>query len=168
MTWSPDHPATRLLSEDQQQRIRVLTNGSIAYDKVACAIRELFGDAVDESQAVKGKTYWQADGWDDGDYEDGAADFLHDEPLSTVMEELDAIEFAGDFLSHVFYESNQRLSSGKGKGKGKGKFASRKGKGGGKPWRLVDEDQKVFGVYGSYLDHRKALQESRTGSRRLL
>ena len=50
---------------------------SIAYDKVACAIRKLFGDAVDESQAVKGRTYWQADGWDDGDYEDGAADFLH-------------------------------------------------------------------------------------------
>ena len=73
-----------------------------------------------------------------------------DKPLPSMMEELEAVEFAGDFLSYVFHESGQRLAKGrgKGKGKGKGKFASGKGKNEGKPWRPADKDQKVLGVVG--------------------
>ena len=41
---------------DQQQRIRVLTDGSIDFRKIELAIRKIFGDSLDESQA---KTFWE-------------------------------------------------------------------------------------------------------------
>ena len=41
-------------TENEQQRIRVLTNGSIEFDKVESAIRKLFGDTVDEGGGATG------------------------------------------------------------------------------------------------------------------
>ena len=48
---------------DQQQRIRVLTDGSIDFRKIELAIRKIFGDSLDDSQS---KTYWE-EAWRDGD-----------------------------------------------------------------------------------------------------
>ena len=48
---------------DQQQRIRVLTDGSIDFRKIELAIRKIFGDSLDDSQA---KTYWEGT-WHEGD-----------------------------------------------------------------------------------------------------
>ena len=78
------------------------------------------------------------------------------------LEEIDAVEYLGDYLTWVFYETKDRLVKGKGKGKGK----SHKGKGKGKPGGKGRHTPGTFGVYGtlgSYLDHRRALQEARTG-----
>ena len=69
-----------------------------------------------------------------------------------MMDEDEAVSYAGELLSFVYGEASERWHKGKGegksKGKGKGKF---KGKGAG----------KGFGIYGSYADHRKALQDAR-------
>ena len=48
-------------TNDQQQRIRVLTDGGVDYRKVEIAIRKVFGDTLDETPA---KAYW-ADDWED-------------------------------------------------------------------------------------------------------
>ncbi|CAE7633450.1 unnamed protein product, partial [Symbiodinium microadriaticum] len=63
-------------SADQQQRIRVLTDGSIQFKKIEEAIRKIFGDAVDEAPA--GRVYWGGgdDEWDPDGYPD---DSLYDQ-----------------------------------------------------------------------------------------
>ena len=43
---------------DQQQRIRVLTDGSIEFKRIEEAIRKIFGEAVDEVPSGHGQTYW--------------------------------------------------------------------------------------------------------------
>ena len=71
-------------TNDQQQRIRVLTDGSIDYRKVEVAIRKVFGDTLDETPT---RSYWADDdeqavyfgeghGEDDGDY--GGLDLFED------------------------------------------------------------------------------------------
>ena len=51
---------------DQQQRIRVLTDGSIEFKKVEEAIRKIFGDGLDDASDHRGQSYW-LDGTEDGD-----------------------------------------------------------------------------------------------------
>ena len=185
-------------SEDQKQRIKVLTDGSIDFPnpKVEKAIRKLFGETVDEP-GQRSRTFWQGDhdgedgyGEDDDDDDDddhlvsweeatnyvnetfedllefdetsGETYMIIEEPLPGEVEEINAVEYIGDYMTWVFYEAKDRF--GKGKGKAKGKNA--KGKGKGKPAGKDRKSPGTFGVYGtqgSYLDHRKALQDARTG-----
>ena len=48
-----------------------------------------------------------------------------DEPLPPVLEESDAVELVGDFMSFVFYETNQRIQKGKANGKGQRKIQAK-------------------------------------------
>ena len=46
-------------SQDERQRIRVLTDGSLDFRKVELAIRKVFADSVDDAGLYKGRaTYW--------------------------------------------------------------------------------------------------------------
>ncbi|CAE7830815.1 RE1 [Symbiodinium sp. CCMP2592] len=191
-------------TSDQQQRIRVLTDGSIQFKKVEEAIRKIFGDAVDE--APPGRVYWGEgdEEWDqDGeDYaydsyggayyqdagyggpDDGAETYFHGqdvfsdllemdeagevyvclhEPLPQMLEEAEAVEYAGELMNYVYGETAERWAS---KGKGKGKRPKGTGKGKGKdggPAKAAGKNTKGFGIYGtSSQDHRRALQEART------
>ena len=174
-------------TNDQQQRIRVLTDGSIDYRKVEIAIRKVFGDTLDETPA---KSYWAED-WEDeehasyfgdGDFGDlgGGLDFFDeydpeggqiymvlDSDAPESLEETEAIEFMDDYLSWVFFEARDRFK-GKGKGKSKGKPGKgHKGKSFGHGKGQKDGGYRpapgTFGVYGSYMDHRRALQDARVG-----
>ena len=182
---------------DQQQRIRVLTDGSIDFRKIELAIRKIFGDSLDDSQA---KTYWEGtwhegDGDESGEYNiyfgnDGQnydrdpaeestifEDLLdldadtgevymvleHDPP--DILEEAEAVEFMGDYLAWTLFEARDRI---KGKGKGKNKHGKgHKGRFTGKGKDYKGKGSKgapgVFGVYGCYQDHRRALQDARNG-----
>ena len=182
---------------DQQQRIRVLTDGSIDFRKIELAIRKIFGDSLGEAQS---KTYW-GEAWDEdacdevGEYDsyfggeardqDGTSfgedtffdDLLDFDPDSgevymivddlpqDSLEETEAIEYAGEYLSWVFFEARDR-AKGKGKGKG-GKHGKSKSFGKGKGHKggfgKRPPPPGTFGVYGSYLDHRRALQDARKG-----
>ena len=177
-------------TDDQRQRIRVLTDGSIDYVKIESAIRKIFSDSLEHPGKGSRSTYW-GEGYpedynnDDDDPENSWYDpetgatyyFDHEEEdifedllemndqgetymvleeaLPQVLEEAEAVEFAGSYLSFVYYEANERL---KGKGKGKGKS---KGKGRGAPYgkgygKTSGKGSKgppgVFGVYGSYME----------------
>eukprot|EP00439_Symbiodinium_sp_Y106_P007110 s9578_g1.t1 len=184
-------------TEDQKQRIKVLTDGSIDFPKVEKAIRKLFGETVDEP-AQRSRSFWQdtkEEGHGYGDEDDDEAhlafweeatnyvaetfeDLLEFDEISgdtymiveehppAEIEEVDAVEYLGDYMTWVFFEAKDRFSKGKGKGKGK----PSKGKGKGKPSGKDRKMPGTFGVYGagcgqpgSYLDHRRALQEARTG-----
>ena len=83
------------------------------------------------------------------------------------LEETEAIEYAGEYLSWVFFETRDRI-----KGKGKGKSGKRgksksfgKGKGHKGGFGKKPVPPGTFGVYGSYMDHRRALQDARKGMR---
>ena len=182
-------------TDDQRQRIRVLTDGSIDFQKVESAIRKIFSDSLEHPGKGGGRsTYWgewEADAgledeYDEPTYEDYLAtgadeeeldifdDLLEiqagetytvlDEALPRMIDEAEAVELAGSYLTFVYYEASDRL---KGKGKGKGKFAAKghgKGHGKGKKGSLGRGPRAppgVFGVYGTYLDHRRALRDSR-------
>ena len=177
-------------SEDQRQRIKVLTDGSIDFPKVEKAIRKLFGETVDETSTVghRGRAFWQEDGDDyidddevpagvygdqvyygdaefdepdlfedllEFDESDGGVYLCLDDPLPPMMDEDEAVSYAGELLSFVYGEAADRWH----KGKGKGKKGKSKGKGKGKDFKGRG---KGFGVYGTYADHRKALQDART------
>ncbi|CAE7348803.1 RE1, partial [Symbiodinium necroappetens] len=46
-------------SQDEQQRIRVLTDGSVDFRKVELAIRKVFADSIDDAGLYKGRSsYW--------------------------------------------------------------------------------------------------------------
>eukprot|EP00439_Symbiodinium_sp_Y106_P086029 s529_g30.t2 len=184
-------------TEDQKQRIKVLTDGSIDFPKVEKAIRKLFGETVDEP-TQRTRSFWQdtnedGNGYGDEDDDDTRLAFweeattyveetfedllefdeatgetymiVEDQPPAEI-EEMDAIEYLGDYLTWVFFEAKDRFSKGKGKGKGKPSKGKGKGKQSGKDRKMPG----TFGVYGAgcgqpgtYLDHRRALQEARTG-----
>ena len=55
---------------DQQQRVRVLTGGSIEFWKIELSIQKIFGDSLDDTQA---RTYWES-AWND-DEDDGQGDY---------------------------------------------------------------------------------------------
>ena len=101
--------------------------------------------------------------------DEGQVYMVLDEGLPPMMDEADAVELAGSYMSFVYYETADRV---KGKGKGKGKHSG-KGKGfradkGGKGFHSGKSRRTppgVFGVgvYGTYLDHRRALRDARSG-----
>ena len=66
----------------------------------------------------------------------------------------EAVEYAGDLLSYVYGETSGRWQA---KSKGKGKKGKGKGRG-----KENGKGPRGFGVYGTYADHRKALQDART------
>ena len=174
-------------TQDERQRIRVLTDGSISFKLVEAAIRKIFNDTLDAVPEYKGKgSYWneEEDDDDDGDwpeghiffhgegYDEGEATIFEDlmemddageiymcleEALPPMLDETEAIQYAGELVSFVFAETAERWSA---KGKGKGKRPKGKGKGRG---HLPTKGTKGFGIYGTYADHRKALQDARTG-----
>ena len=187
-------------SQDEQQRIRVLTDGSVDFRKVELAIRKVFADSIDDSGLYKGRSsYWgefgepsEEDFYDYGDQssygdqiyyghslypddpdftvdldpfedllevDDGGSVFLClDEPLPQMLDEDEAVAYTGELLSYVFGEVGGRWNA---KGKGKGKFKG-KGKGKAKGKERGSSSGKGFGIYGTYADHRRALQEART------
>ena len=89
----------------------------------------------------------------------------HDPPVILEEAEAVAVEFMGDYLAWTLFEARDRLK-GKGKGKSKsgkghkGKFA---GKGKDQKGKSSKSAPGTFGVYGSYLGHRRALQDARNG-----
>ncbi|CAE7227831.1 GIP, partial [Symbiodinium sp. CCMP2592] len=134
-------------TEDQKQRIKVLTDGSIDFLKVEKAIRKLFGETVDEP-GQRNRTFWQGD-------QDGENGYGDEEDL----EHLTFWEEASDYVTEAFDDLLE--------------FDEATGE----TYMIIEEastsgkDRKspgTFGVYGSlgsYLDHRKALQDARTGRR---
>ena len=90
--------------------------------------------------------------------EGGSVYVCIEEPLPSLMDEDQALQYAGDLLSFVYGETSDRwLRKGKGKSKAKGK-----GKGKEKGAKGL---HKGFGIYGtqmSYPEHRRALQQART------
>ncbi|CAE7489912.1 iscS [Symbiodinium sp. CCMP2592] len=170
-------------SQDERQRIRVLTDGSINFKLVEAAIRKIFNDTLDVVPEYKGKgSYWnEEDGDEDaGDwckghvyyqdegYNDGEATIFEDlmemddsgevymcleEMLPPMLDETEAIQYAGGLVSYVYAETAERWMS---KGKGKGKRPKGKGKGKG---HGMNKGTNGFGVYGTYADHCKALQD---------
>ena len=146
-------------TEDQKQRLKVVTNGSIDIKVLEPAIRKIFGDRlVEEAPPGHGRRHYfeedqEGDGDDQEQYALGAEvpdDYLDDlvayddvqgemqmvfpEELPEVLDEMDALDLVHDHLGSTFYEMNRNKGKGKGKGKGAGKYQ----------W------------------HRKALQQSRT------
>ena len=95
----------------------------------------------------------------------GEVYMIVDEMPQDSLEETEAIEYAGECLSWVFFEARER-AKGKGKGKpgkhGKGKSFG-KGKGHKGSFGKKPPPPGTFGVYGSYLNHRRALQDARKG-----
>ena len=143
------------------------------------AIRKIFNDTLDAVPDGK-KSYW----WDEYEGEDWSEEtdvyygdmpaepYLFDElmemeadgeiylclegPLPAILEESEAVEYAGDLMSYVYGETADRWQA---KSKGKGKKGKGKGKGRGKD---PGKGHRGFGVYGTYADYRKALQDART------
>ncbi|CAE7558955.1 iscS [Symbiodinium pilosum] len=167
---------------DQQQRIRVLTDGSIDFRKIELAIRKIFGDSLDDSQA---KTYWEGtwhegDGDESGEYDiyfgnDGQNYDRDPAEESTIFEDLldldadtgevymvlehdppDIVEEAEavEFMGDYLAPGVDAVRGHKGRFTGKGKDYKGKGSKG---------TPGVFGVYGSYQDYRRALQDARNG-----
>lgn len=180
-------------SQDQRQRLKVVTNGSIDFRDIESAIQKVFGDKLDESvyhehhpgtpRRWRSNTFYGDDG--DYDLEDDliddegnctcACDWPEDEmfedliclsdnheaqlifaqELPGVMEESEALEVLGHQLEDVFYETQHRFSY---KNKGKGKKAKGKGH------RTFASGPPGHGKGGGYLEHRRRLQEARTGA----
>ncbi|CAE7208124.1 Ttll5 [Symbiodinium sp. KB8] len=164
----------------RRKQVRVLTNGAIDFRLVETAIRKIFNDTLDAVPDGK-KSYWWDEYEDEGEdwseetdvyYGDMPAEpYLFDElmemdadgeiylclegPLPAILEESEAVEYAGD-LSYVYGETADRWQA---KSKGKGKKGKGKGKGRGKD---PGKGHRGFGVYGTYADYRKALQDART------
>ena len=90
-------------SADQQQRIRVLTDGSIQFKRVEEAIRKIFGDTVDE--APPGRIYWGEEDWD---YDDEARDYLFDPATGIYYQNDGALN--QDFGCHVLANGDQGWS----------------------------------------------------------
>ena len=112
-------------SEDQRQRIQVLTDGSIDFPKVEKAIRKLFGETVDDSAYYGDQVCYGDQGY--GDEPDLFEDLLEfdeahgdiymclDEPLPAMLDEDEAVSCAGELLSFVYGTASERWSKGKGK-----------------------------------------------------
>ncbi|CAE7707824.1 unnamed protein product, partial [Symbiodinium necroappetens] len=164
-------------SEDQKQRIKVLTDGSIDFPKVEQAIRKetrlrMMTAAtlmVAMMPSSGHQTFYEDQAYDEEPdlFEDlleadegGSVYVCVEEPLPSLMDEDQALQYAGDLLSFVYGETSDRWQR-KGKGKGKSKA---KGKGKGKE-KGAKGKHKGFGIYGtqmSYPEHRRALQQART------
>ncbi|CAE7939226.1 Ttll5 [Symbiodinium necroappetens] len=136
----------------RRKQVRVLTNGAIDFRLVETAIRKIFNDTLDAVPDGK-KSYW----WDEYEGEDWSEEtdvyygdmpaepYLFDElmemeadgeiylclegPLPAILEESEAVEYAGDLMSYVYGETADRWQA---KSKGKGKKGKGKGKGRGK------------------------------------
>ena len=85
-----------------------------------------------------------------------------DDAPPTTLDEDDALEYLGTYLTWAFYEAKDRM---KGKGKGKNYAKGKHGSGNGKFSRASEKGKRMPGtfgvyVYGSYVDP----QESFAGS----
>ena len=89
-------------TQDERQRIRVLTDGSINFKLVEAAIRKIFNDTLDAVPEYKGKrSYWneEEDDGDDGDWPEGHIYFHgegYDEGEATIFEDLMEMDDAGE------------------------------------------------------------------------
>ena len=92
---------------DQQQRIRVLTDGSIEFKRIEEAIRKIFGEAVDEVPGGHGQTYWgqETDGGDDGwGYQSGELDHAAEHHYMNAETYHQYGDFGSDTWSYYGYE----------------------------------------------------------------
>ena len=115
----------------QQQRVRVLTDGSIDFRKIELVIRKIFGDSLDDTQALGVCLERRRGRWPGRlrellwnllhfDSNTGEVYMIVDDLPPAFLEETEAIEYAGEYLSWVFFETRDRI-----KGKGKGKSGKR-------------------------------------------
>ena len=179
-------------TQDQRQRLKVVTNGSIDYKDIEMAIQKVFGDKLDEShghhEAVGTPRRWRsATYWD----EEMNEEMFDDEPTATYgeiedddpFEDLIALNDDGSEAQFIFLhempvimdetEAIEMVSDNLEEifyethqrlhSKGKGKGKKGKGKGKGGSSRTYGLGAPGFGRGGGYLEHRRLLQAARTG-----
>ena len=174
-------------TQDQRQRLKVVTNGSIDYKEIEKAVQKIFGDRLDEQHVEqhhtprrwRSNTFWEGDdGIEDEDmdfdpdtfatdpYEDdGILDNLiclneSEEVQMIFAYELPAVMEESEALEMMGLQMEDVFFEAHRhvhKGKGKGK----KGKG--------KNHSKTFGMgtpghgKGGYMEHRRMLQATRNG-----
>ena len=177
-------------SNDQRQRLKVVTNGSLDYKEIEMAIQKVFGDRLDEQSSFDGgptrrwrsATYWDegyGDDWnDDGEVEtyaememaDDDPDLFEDlvclneenEVQMTFPEELPMIMDESVALETLGNNLENIFYETRERLKGKGKGKSKKGKGKGFAKTFGQAAYPGFGGgRGGYLEHRRMLQASR-------
>ena len=106
-------------TQDQRQRLKVVTNGSIDYKDIEVAIQKVFGDRLDESHEHHGGRRWRHNSYweeavdeDYSFYEDDQADDYNLSPADPHGDEDDGWDPFGDLIcmtdegdvQFVFYE----------------------------------------------------------------
>ena len=178
-------------SQDQRQRLKVVTNGSIDFKELEKAIQKVFGDRLDEHQHAdhpptprrwRSASYWGEDvdeDWEDEELTYTAYEIDDIDPFEDLMslsenhdtqlafyEELPVVMDESDALEavagHIEDVFYEVHNRLHSKGKGKGK----KGKGkspSSKTYGMGSPPSFGHGKGGGYLEHRRLLQASRNG-----
>ena len=180
-------------SQDQRQRLKVVTNGSIDFRDLEKAIQKVFGDRLDEQHGGehpgtprrwRSASYWGEEPDDDWEDEDASSYVAYDLEETDIFEDLicmsennEAQLVFPDELPVVMDEADA-LDAVAGHiedvyyetqhrlhhhHKGKGK--GKKGKGKSPTHRTYGAGAPSFGQGrgGGYLEHRRLLQQSRNG-----
>ena len=173
-------------NQDQRQRLKVVTNGSIDYKDIEIAVQKIFGDKLEEphqhepgARRWRSATFWDEeapDDLDDDDYDGQMADADEQEDQLDILEDLIALN-ENDEVQLVFFEELPMIMEESDAlealghnledvfyetrerlhQKGKGKSKGKKGKGKSSGKTFMAGKGK-----GGYLQHRKMLQASRT------
>ena len=173
-------------NQDQRQRLKVVTNGSIDYKDIEIAVQKIFGDKLEEphhhepgARRWRSATFWDEEApedLDDDDYNGQMADADEQEDQLDILEDLIALN-ENDEVQLVFFEELPMIMEESDAlealghnledvfyetrerlhQKGKGKSKGKKGKGKSSGKTFMAGNGK-----GGYLQHRKMLQASRT------
>ena len=178
-------------SQDQRQRLKVVTNGSIDFREIEMAIQKVFGDRLDELSQDHGAphrrwrsaTYWgdnedgeiEDEDWDYDVFESELMDPFEDlicmneneEAQMVFQDELPVIMDEADALEAVSNQIEEIYYEAHNRMQSKGKGFKGKGKKGKSksPTRTYGQGAPSFGSGkgGGYLEHRRLLQASRNG-----
>ena len=178
-------------SQDQRQRLKVVTNGSIDFREIEMAIQKVFGDRLDELSQDHGAphrrwrsaTYWgdnedgeiEDEDWDYDVFESELMDPFEDlicmneneEAQMVFQDELPVIMDEADALEAVSNQIEENYYETQNRMQSKGKGFKGKGKKGKSksPTRTYGQGAPSFGSGkgGGYLEHRRLLQASRNG-----
>ena len=179
-------------SQDQRQRLKVVTNGSIDFKEVEKAIQKVFGDKLDESahydqvttpRRWRSNTFYGGDDEIDEDWLDEDGNFTYAtewpeeedmfEDLICLSDNYEAQLIFAQELPTVMDESEalevlgQQLETvfyeTQHRFHHKGKGKGKSKKGKGKGHRTFAGGSPGHGKGGGYLEHRRALQAARNG-----
>ena len=91
-------------TQDQRQRLKVVTNGSIDYQEIEVAIQKIFGDKLDDGndgtstpRRWRSASYWESGYGEDADYDDEDAWDYEDQTYAAVDD--DNIDVFEDLLN---------------------------------------------------------------------